>query len=560
MKKILIFLTIFLFFATPVLAEQIQSFNVQIKINSNSAIEVREDIFYDFEGLQRHGIYREIPYKYTARGGNYNLRIFDIEVYDENGDAMQTQITTSNGYLKIRIGDPDVLITGRHIYTITYKVMRAINFFDNHDELYWNLTGNEWEVDINSVSAKVTWPKTNAEVSVECYSGPAGSTQTCLNKLVASDAAYFQENILPAGSGLTAVIGLPKGLIQKPSFWQNITWILQDNGILLAPIFVLIFMYLLWRKKGKDPLGDGTIIAQYSAPDNLTPAEVGGLVDEKVHSKDVSAEIIHLAVQGYLTITKINGEGVFKKDDYQLNKLKDENDLPNNFQKYLMRSLFESGDEIKLSKLKNKFYDDWQQVVRQIYDSLVAKKYFPHSPKKIIGIYVGIGAAIIFLGFNFLVPFFGTLSIISLILSGLIIIIFGFFMPVKTQAGVIAKEKILGFKEYLSVVETDRLKFHNAPEKNPQTFEKFLPYAMALGVEKDWAKKFENIYTGSPAWYTDSANAHFSAWYLANSLNNFSTNTNTSLSSRPSSAAGGGSGFSGGFSGGGFGGGGGGSW
>jgi uncharacterized membrane protein len=135
-------------------------------------------------------------------------------------------------------------------------------------------------------------------------------------------------------------------------------------------------------------------------------------------------------------------------------------------------------------------------------------------------------------------------------------------MPQKTLKGVATKEYILGLKKYLSVAEKDRLKFHNAPDKNPQRFEKLLPYAMVLGVEKEWAEQFKDIYKQNPNWYEDRTGSPvaFNSLIFVNSLNSFSSEANSSLYSNPSSGASGGSGFSGGGSGGGFGGGGGGSW
>jgi uncharacterized membrane protein len=134
------------------------------------------------------------------------------------------------------------------------------------------------------------------------------------------------------------------------------------------------------------------------------------------------------------------------------------------------------------------------------------------------------------------------------------------FMPARTQKGVEAKEYIEGLKLYMTVAEKDRINFHNAPEKNPQRFEKLLPFAMALGVENEWAKQFEGIYNQQPSWYNDPTQQTFTALLLINSLSTFQTQSQGALVSSPSSAGSGGSGFSGGGSGGGFGGGGGGSW
>jgi len=323
---------------------------------------------------------------------------------------------------------------------------------------------------------------------------------------------------------------------------------------------VSFLLFYLWYSRGRDPKGRGTIIAQFDAPDNLTPAEVGTIIDEKAHKRDISAEIINLAIKGYIKIKRIEVKGIFKSVDYELFKLKDENSLANPFERELMTSLFKKKIEIKLSSLKDKFYKDLKKVEKEIYESIVSKGYFLKNPNKVRGTYIGIGFAILVLSW-FSGPIFNWFGVVNIAISGILVIIFSFFMPKKAKKGVLAKEYILGLKNYLTVAEKDRIKFHNAPEKNPEHFEKLLPYAMVLGVEKEWAKQFENIYDQQPSWYNDPSHAHFTAFVLASSLNSFQTKANTTLTSRPSSASSGSSGFGGGgFSGGGFGGGGGGSW
>jgi uncharacterized membrane protein len=145
------------------------------------------------------------------------------------------------------------------------------------------------------------------------------------------------------------------------------------------------------------------------------------------------------------------------------------------------------------------------------------------------------------------------------VVSGLIIAGFGFLMPNRTIKGVETRALILGLKEYLNTAEKDRLEFHNAPEKKPEVFEKLLPFAIALKVDKAWAKQFENIYKTNPSWYSDSSGHAFNAYFLSSSLGDFSSSLNSAVASTTASASSGGSGFSGG-GGGGFGGGGGGSW
>jgi uncharacterized membrane protein len=571
MKKIILFtfIAIGLCLSLPVLAQEvIDNFEVTININPDASITVSEKIDYNFGGEQKHGIYRDIPVKYKARGGNYNLRITDLAVTDAQGKPYLFEVLNKGKYKCIKIGDPQGNVTGKKEYIINYQVKRAINYFFDHDELYWNVTGNEWLVPIGQSKAIIVLPGSiNAEeITVDCFAGPTGSTNHCVsdryvysgqnmvNKLV------FTDDKLKAGEGLTVVVGFPKGIVAKPSFFDLAWETFRDNWVLAIPFITFIVLFYLWFTRGRDPKGRGTIIAQYQAPNGLTPAEAGTIIDEKAHKHDISAEIINLAIKGYLKINRIEGKGILKSDDYELHKLREGDDLVNKFESKLFKALFSLDKKvIKLSELKNKFYKDLEKIKKEIYQSTVTKKYFLKNPNKVRGAYLGIGIVILVLSW-FSGPIYSWFGVISLAISGLLIIIFSFFMPRKTRQGVLAKEHILGLKQYLTVAEKDRIKFHNAPEKNPKHFEKLLPYAMVLGVEQDWAKQFEGIYDKQPDWYNDSSGAHFSAFALASSLNSFQTKANTTLASRPSSASSGGSGFSGGFSGGGFGGGGGGSW
>lgn len=577
-KKIIFLFVVFSFFfvvsgAFAQQQEKIDNFDVTININADAIIRVREFIRYDFDGLQRHGIFRDIPIKYAARGGNFSLRISDISVNDENGNEYKFSVSYPGNNVEIKIGDPDILVSGQKIYVINYTINRAINYFSDHDELYWNATGNEWPVPIEKSSAQIILPSPilKQELQAACFAGAFGSQTPCasIDYIYNADGLvsainFNQPSALGAGQGLTIVAGWPKGIVAKPSVLQNIFDIIKDNLILVLPLITLIVMFYLWWTRGRDPKGRGTIYAQYDAPDNLTPVETGTLIDEKVDTKDISSEIIYLATKGYLKITRTENKGIiFKSEDYLLEKLKDQADLPS-FDKQIMDGLFQHGDhqKIKLSELKNAFYKQIKEINDKVYDSLVAKGYFPKSPAEVKYKYFLIVSIALFAIFLVSVlAALGNINLIALAISAFIVIIFGFYMPVKTKKGVDTKENILGLKEYLEVAEKDRIKFHNAPEKNPEHFEKLLPYAMVLGVEKEWAEKFKDIYNQPPSWYSDPSGGTFNSLILISSLNNFNHSANAALFTAPHSAASGGSGFGGGgFSGGGFGGGGGGSW
>jgi uncharacterized membrane protein len=218
-----------------------------------------------------------------------------------------------------------------------------------------------------------------------------------------------------------------------------------------------------------------------------------------------------------------------------------------------------AGTKIKISDLKNKFYTHLPAIKKSVMDQVIKDEYFPHNPTTIRGIYTGIGTVMIVIAFQIMTVAIDLL--VGILVSGIIIIIIGQFLPRKTKKGTETYYVLKGLYEYIDTAEKDRMEFQ---EKNGILFEKLLPYAIAFGLVKKWAKAFEDIIKTPPNWYTSKGQwyAHFTMMHLANNLSSFNNTLSTNISSRPGSRSSGGwsgsSGFSGGgFSGGGFGGGGG---
>ncbi len=392
---------------------------------------------------------------------------------------------------------------------------------------------------------------------LECFTGIYGSKEkNCDFEIKSHSEVYFQTTkALSPGEGLTIVFGWSKGITQEPSFAKNLSYIVADNWVLFIPLVVFLFMFLLWYKRGKEPEGRGTVIPEYEAPDNLNPAEIGALLKMKVRNNFISATLIDLAHRGFLKIKKIPKEGIFGKEDFELTLLKPKEETDNEFERELLDYVFYTGSVRKMSDLKNKFYKVLPELKKIIMDKLVSEDYFRGNPLNTFIFYLILGVVIFFAGIFVLGwwPYLG----FSLVLSSPIVIIFSFFMPQRTKKGAVLMEKILGFKDFLSVTEKDRLKFFNPPTKTPELFEKFLSYAMVLGVEKEWANQFVDIYKEPPQWYSDPSMTTFSTSSFTNSVAGFSSSASGAMASAPS----GGSGFGGGGgSGGGGGGGGGGSW
>jgi len=551
--------------------ERIKSFESEYVIKKNGDVDVREKIIYDFADFERHGIFRFIPIKYKTVSGNYNLKVSNVSVTDENSLLIRFTQDLSNN-LKLTIGDPEKLVSGEKVYVINYTVKRAIKYFNDHDEFWWNATGDQWTVPIEKTHAKVIFEDSvnlgEAIPDLFCYQGYYGSKNECRSEWHGKQADFGNDEqvTLEPGQGMTIVVGWPPGIVKKPSFLEKTLFFIFDNWYVGLPIVTFLVIMWLWYRRGRDPKGRGVIVAEYEPPDQLDPAEIGAILDARVDSKDISAVIINLAIRGYLKIRRKEMKGFFgiKNVDYEFEKISDSQPQKEHEKKIFEAIFSNQKKEIALSELKKSFTESVSEITDKVYEAVVSGGYYVRNPDSsrgnwfVLGVVTAIGLPILLSISN---P--GFPAVMAGFISGLIIIIFSFFMPQTTRKGALTKEKILGFKEFLSVTETDRIKFHNAPDKNPEMFEKFLPYAMVLGVEKEWAEQFKDIYERQPSWYEDTSGAttNFNSVVLTRAVADFNASALNSIISSPKSAAGGGSGVGGGgFSGGGFGGGGGGSW
>lgn len=561
-------------------AESVTSFHSTITVQQSAVVDVVEEIKYNFDTEKKHGIIRSIPMYFYTPSGTLVTPIDVIDVTDETGSTYDYVTDEFDDGLDIKIGSAKKTVTGEKIYRIHYTISGVINYFDKHDELYWNVTGDEWNVPIHQASALVQLdrPLAALRTSSTCFQGYTGDTNRCTSMAATlttsgtSGAVRYTATALDSNQGLTIVYGFPKDIVavvekiiepyesEKLAFFENLQQYTNRPWVFIIPLFVFFYSLVRWMRYGRDPKGNGVIVAQFEAPDKLSPLQVGALIDEKVQPREVSAEIIHLAVLGYLTITRIPKTGIFGSDDYELKKLKDHRGLPE-WQATLMKGIFSSKSTITLSSLKYTFTSDYMSVMLEATESLSDKGYFNEDPNSLRFSYYIKGAG---LGLVLALPgaLLGWMVVIAGMSAGFIYMLMGFAMPKKTKKGVLAREHALGLKLYLSVAEKDRINFHNAPKKDPATFEKFLPYAMVFRVEDVWAEQFTDIYKTEPNWYHDPSQRAFSVSALGSGLHHFSSATNTAMTVSRSTthSSSGGSGFSGGSSGGGFGGGGGRSW
>lgn len=552
----------------------VESFHSNITVYEDSSFTVTETIDTDFT-RQRHGIYRDIPYKYTDDLGKKIVTPLKvISVRNGRGSKRQYKVSREGDYIRIRIGNPERYVKGRQVYEITYKVINAILYHDDHDELFWNVTGNRWKTVVKKVSAnvRVVGRGTSKELKGACYTGPYGSRRSECGVVIDSSAPNFanfvmeKDKLIP-GEGFTIAFGWDKGIVSEPSWFRKLLlkWNFLENWVFLVPIAAFGFMFTSWYKKGRDPYVAGAVTVMYSPPEEdgkpLSPAEVGTLIDEKLDQRDITASVINLAVNGYIRIEEEGSKGLFTAQDYKLNKLKEPDEQLGDFEQELLKELLPGKSGRLMSSLKNSFYAKIGGLRDTLHKGLKKKRYFSQRPDKVRALYAGIAifvGSFGAVGSIFLVELLPMMSetknVIAMIITGVIIFFFGRYMPAKTSRGARAYMKVKGFEEFLSRAEKDRLE--RMADKN--LFEKFLPYAIALDVSDRWADAFEGIYQEQPKWYVSTyGHGRFHPGSFNRSICGAVSSMGSAMASAPRSSGGVGGG---GFSGGGFGGGGGGSW
>jgi len=529
--------------------------------DKQGALDIDEHIDVNFTD-NNHGILRALPERYN--GESLHLKVKSVA---RNGTPEKYTTSTQNGNLVLKIGKADTTLTGTQRYEIKYGVVNVIRFTGGHDELDWNVNGTQWQQPFYAVQATLHY-KDNPVSQPYCYTGTYGSgASDCDFKSTDGAMTFTASRNLQIGETMTIRMDFINGSFTPPTFADRAhDYARGVIELLAAPLIIFILAYRYWYKNGKDIKGRGTIIPEYGPPDNLGPLAVDTIAHYKLGTKAISATIIDLAIRKYLKIIETTKDKLIGKDKvYSLQLLTTDFSKLNSYEQQVLEAIF--GGELKtveLNSLKNKFYKTSQGLQKQLPADLTKAGYFTSNPKKAGAVLLGLGSALLFVSFYL----FGASWHIALsgILSGAILAGFALLMPKRSQRGVDAKDDIEGLKVYMDVAEKDRIKMlqspdapyaaqADAPAQTVELFEKLLPYAIVLGVEQQWAKKFESIYTVPPDWYSGNWTA-FNAGYLVGSLNSSMAVMSTSFSS-PSSS---GSGMGGGFSGGGGGGGGGGGW
>ncbi len=310
--------------------ERIISYNSDININQDGSMIVTETITVHSEGINiKRGIYRDFPTDYKDNYGN-NIKVdFDLleTLRDGNTEDYHTE-NLSNG-IRVYLGNKNVYLRpGNYTYKIVYKTNRQLGFFGDHDELYWNVTGNGWDFPIEKASAVVSLPEGIASSQIKCYgyTGLQGSRASNLKCSVIGPGKvrYFTTELLRPRQGLTIVAEFPKGFVAEPTKAEKMGYFIKDNsGIiigLIGVIVVFLYYFFIWLKVGKDP-EKGTIIPLFTPPSKFSPSAMRYVKKMGFDNKNFAAAIINMAVKGYLKIEEIDGDYTLIRKNSDLTNL-----------------------------------------------------------------------------------------------------------------------------------------------------------------------------------------------------------------------------------------------
>ncbi len=555
---------------------RIEHFDSRIEVNRDASIDVTETLRINFEGSW-NGIERDIFLDHETGTGRITRLRFELRsVTDGAGAQLRVEDEGIAQGRRLRIWVPGAVDATRTV-VIRYHVPDAIRFFEAahptglHDELYWDVTGNEWEMPIGRVTAVVSLPAGAENVESWAYTGRTGSVrQDARIETIANEVRFEALGGFAPREGLTVSVSFAPGVVERPGAAAKLWEQLRRWWPLGLPFLALFLMHGVWSREGRDPVARA-ISVQYEPPPGLAAAEVGTLVDHQAEMHDITSMLVDLAVRGYVTIEERDVKKllVFSDTEYWFHMKRPRASWSElePFERTFLTALFSLANpgsgklaSVKLSDLENRFYRHLGGIRDGIYKSLIRKGMYGKRPDSVRNKWL-------IVAFLTLVPAFmgtGILAARSWLgdpvtfamgigLSALIVAGFALVMPTRTEAGARAREAALGFREFLSRVEQDRFR---RMITSPELFERYLAHAMAFRVEARWAKAFEDLYRTPPDWYQGRPGTPFRTTQLARSINTLSAQAGRSMSSSPSSSGSsssgsGGGGFSGGGSGGG---------
>lgn len=550
---------------------ELTDFEMEAVVEQDGSVQVRETLTARFQGSW-NGIRRQIPLLAKRPGGLEPLGFKLLTVTGADGTPYRSETRRLGRDIELRLFVPGAVDATRTV-VLSYLVRNGVRFYPDHDELNWNVTGNDWEIPIDRVKARVLLPQGVQGLHASVYTGERGARGEDASLQVGKqEVTAVSTRRLESGEGLTLAVGFEKGLVTPPTPLEMALRWLRARLVLLLPLSFTLILGSTWWRIGRDP-ALGSVPVAYEPPDGLPVAVLGSLVQETVDNVALGATLVDLAVKGHLRIEQQQHKLAFLplKKHYLFTLLTSTQQwkLLAPHEAYLIEHLFPSreiGTSVDTDDLRDSFYVHVPGFENLVKKAVVAKGFYRRWPETVRGLtfaagIVGAGGLVV-LALLLLPPDIAQLqgaadpllTALSLGATVLLIIGFAWIMPSRTLRGVEVLRQTLGFQEFLRRVEAPRFK---KVILTPELFERFLPYAMVAGLTSQWAAAFAGIVQTPPSWYVGSGD-RFDINGFSSSLDDCCSTTSGAMSSSPSSSSSSSGSDGGGSSGGGDGGGGGG--
>lgn len=541
--------------------ERILSYHGEIRIAADASMTITETITVRSEGDQiRRGIYRDFPTRYRDTYGNHYVVLFDVVSVTRDGQPEPWHAEDRSNGVRVYIGTASRMLSpGEYTYALTYRTDRSIGYFDDHDELYWNVTGTDWAFPIDQASARVVLPGNLAasDLAVEGYTGKFGATGRDVTGQTGPGTATLQTTrALGPREGMTLVVSWPKGVVYEPDGLDRAVMLLQDNLGLILALTILVavsgFLFTAWRRYGRDPEA-GVTFAHYEPPEGYSPGSMRYIRKMGYDADTLTAAVVNLAVLGYL---KIRNED----DDYVLEQTSSSQPLGPG-EKALCNALFAEGPVVILDDKNHVLIGGARKAHKRALKRHYYSVYFKNNSQWLLPTFLGsLLAFIVLIAAGLMTPLVVAVFLVNALIQTLFLIL----MKAPTRRGRDLMDKLEGFELYLKVAEKDDLEIRHPPELTPDLFERYLPFAIALGVANEWAEQFAAVLSKmdaetrsayAPSWYHGRFHPHRLNSFVKDVGSGFSTAIASAATPPGSSSGAGGGGSSGGGGGGGGGGG-----
>ncbi|GAB4140830.1 MAG: DUF2207 domain-containing protein [Sphingomonadales bacterium] len=377
--RLLIALCACLFAALPARAEErILRFEADIQVGADGVLTVTEDITVQAERQQiKRGIFRDFPVRYQRPDGRHQTATFDVETVLRDGRPEDHHLERRGDYRRLYIGSRDrILKPGVYRYTIVYSSRRQLGHFADHDELYWNVTGDQWAFPIEEAVATVRLPAGAAMLDQTAYIGPRGSTEAGAFVETQADGAieFTARRRLPPGEGFTIVVSWPPGYVERPSAAQAAVQHAADNGqfaiAVIGPLVLLGYFLILWHRVGRDPAA-GTLMPRYRPPTGLSPAACRFILEMGFDDKTMAAALVSLAQKGALTISDDDGTYAIERT-----QMTDAKTLSPGERAVLAKIRAAGAGPIKLKQENHKLFKSFRKALKGTLKTEYEIKYF----------------------------------------------------------------------------------------------------------------------------------------------------------------------------------------